>query len=277
MRSRRWTSSKLTHTCEAKATHVRTQRPHIQFDFCSLGHPHSNIHFVIGQLLSVLWLLNGPTATPLLPSLRTAGCNQAFWRHHAEVSGPQESLKKFPPAEGTEWGRRFPIILPTLVLYFLTIVQSLYFSQSFERFSRRASGRSGLGGRGEGKVGGRGVGGVWGKGGGRGIVMGTWHRDGQKKKKLAQTVSFVCLFTPFWNKREKPELACFLLMSCWSCCFLPDPCCLMHCFCFRHAATRQDLIASARVRTTHRFLRSNAPVFTVKCPRRSCMEVTWIL
>ena len=62
-------------------------------------------------------------------------------------------------------------------------------------------------------MGGRGVGGVWGKGGGRGIVMGTWDRDGQKKKKLAQTVSFVCLFKPFWNKREKPDLACFLLVS----------------------------------------------------------------
>ena len=43
--------------------------------------------------------------------------------------------------------------------------------------------------------------------------MGTWDRDGQKKKKLAQTVSFVCLFKPFWNKREKPDLACFLLVS----------------------------------------------------------------
>ena len=129
--------------------------------------------------------------------------------------------------------------------------------------------------------------------------MGTWHRDGQKKKKLAQTVSFVCLFTPFWNKREKPELACFLLMSCWSCCFLPDPCCLMHCFCFRHAATRQDLIASAASELhtgfygqMPRFLRSNAPpvvhgsdmnslVFspwpiispTIKCPTgRACFE-----
>ena len=120
-------------------------------------HPHSNIHFVIGQLLSVLWLLNGPTATPLLPSLRTAGCNQAFWRHHAEVSGPQDLSKKFPPAEGTEWGRRFPIILPTLVLYFLTIVQSLYFSQSFERFSRRAVGEVGWVGGGRGKW----VGGGW--------------------------------------------------------------------------------------------------------------------
>ena len=44
-----------------------------------------------------------------------------------------------------------------------------------------------------------GGGGWWlrGKGGVRGIAMGTWDRDGQKKKKLAQTVSFGCMLKPF--------------------------------------------------------------------------------
>ena len=42
--------------------------------------------------------------------------------------------------------------------------------------------------------------------------MGNWDRDGQKKK-LPQTLSFVFLLKPFQNKREKPDLARFLLMS----------------------------------------------------------------